>query len=49
MADWIQGKDVPATAAVLKSMIDVVPLSDNDLAAIDVPVLVFAGELDAFY
>ena len=40
---------MPATAAILASMIDVIPLSDLDLSTINVPFLVFAGELDVFY
>ena len=30
-------------------MINVVPLSGDELSKINVPVLVFAGELDSFY
>ena len=41
--------DAQAMIHVVSSLKDVIPLSDEDLTKITIPILVFAGELDSFY
>jgi len=49
LVNWFERIDAESVIHILTSMIDITPLTDQDLENISLPVLVFCGEDDSFY